>query len=199
MNLMDILAIVFLVTCFFSFGVQCMVYCFMRMRRSTFLHSYAHVFNYLSGVIGDFVLIPLVNVFAFLSFGQTPLALHVPSFGTLWGTFGIFALCLGFITTYLFHIAQEKLLQINWTMPQIGQWTTLGLYHAIFMFFETSFLWYAVLHYVAYGRTTSLAANFIFAGVALLVIFFITFLIDYRNPATHVFHKARGLARRKKQ
>lgn len=187
---MEVLVLVYLVTCFFSFGVQCMVYFFLRARRREFLRSYAHVFNYLSGVIGDFVLIPLVNVFAFLSLEQMPDVLRLQTFAAL-------ALFLGFFTTYLFHIGQEKLQQINWTMPQMGQWTALGLYHAIFMFFETSFLWYAVLHYWAYGRTSAHSANFIIAGVALLVIFLITFLIDYRSPATHVFRKARVFARRR--
>lgn len=169
-----------LVTCFFSFLVQVGFYYYWLFKKRHFLKNHTHVFNYLSGVIGDAVLIPLTNVFALLILIQTG-GLRI-LLGQL-----VAALLAGLLTFLFFHLCQQYFKQINWTMPRLGSWNILGLYHAIFMFLESSFLWYTLFSYLR-ARNLSLQVTDYFAkGWLMLFLFSLTFVYDYRVTLSKVF------------
>lgn len=182
---MSELVLVALITFFFSLGVQACFYLYWKFIGHDHIKTHRHVFNYLSGVIGDGVLVPLVNVFAYLILVRL---------GNLTTEYYFFALTFagGLIITLIFHWGQEKYNLTNWTMPHKGHWNMLGLYHAIFMFFESSFLVYVLLSFLK---------RFIFDGLALfslvpigyltaiLLLFFVTFIHDYWENLFQAFFR----------
>lgn len=179
------LAIVFLVTLFFSFGMQSLFYLRYVLGNRKIIREYKMVFAYKSGVIGDGVLIPLCNVFAWLV-----LARLLP-----WNTDFVFLLtCVlsGLFITFLFHWGQQRFHLTNWTMPSSGHWTLLGVYHAIFMFCEISFLSFVLFNYLGHvfggAATDSIPLHY---ALIILALFFVTFVHDYWEPLfVKLFKKA---------
>lgn len=180
---MNIYTKVALITFFFSFGVQVLWFCWYKYKDCEIIEKYKHVFNYLSGIAGDGLLVPLVNVFAFSSLQQAP-----TNFNFLAASF-----LGGILVTAFFHLIQLKLSLINWTMPEVGRWTNLGIYHALFMFAETSFLIFTLLNFIQNslakpGTRSFSAVNTDFVvppityAVLALLIFLLTMIYDYRKP-----------------
>lgn len=161
----------FLITLFFSFCVQSLFYLWYRLTNNRIL-KYQHVFGYYSGIIGDGLLVPLVNVFAIKTLYDNGL-----SFNASYAGLGLIG---GFLTTFVFHFGQKYFNQINWTMPKKGEWNLLGLYHSIFMFFESSFLCYIL--FIFLDRISSyweVVYSPVGAGLGVLFVFFLTFIYDY--------------------
>lgn len=172
---MDIkLIYIALATCFFSFGIQTLFYLWYLIRREPIIGRYKTVFSYYSGVVGDAILIPATNVFAFLTLEgvEFPLA-DYPSW--------LAAFVIGLTTTLLIHFVQKHLNLTNWTMPQKGKWTFLGIYHTLFMFVETIFLSFTLLTFVRQILTEgkSLGASYVRSGLFIMFLFLLTFVYDY--------------------
>lgn len=170
-----ILILTFFVTLFLSFGVQFGFYLWYKKNNPDFLKKYQHVLQYWSGLLGDGLFVPLINVFAVLTLNQiAPLEIN---FQTI-----ILSFLGGLIITFLFHFGQQHYKLINWTMPEVGNWNLLGLYHAIFMFFESSFLIFTLISFIIYTNNygLSIVSNSpIKYGFLVLFIFFVTFVYDY--------------------
>lgn len=104
-----------------------------------FLHYHGlerTVFSYLSGVLGDGVLIPIANVGAFIVLREMwPYVRRrrVPLY-----------IALGFITAFACFLAQAGLQIINWSMPKPFVWSAVGQFHFFVMWFEISFLYVAM-------------------------------------------------------
>ena len=181
---MALLFIIALGTLLFSFGVQCFFFLVYAIRKDNLLTKYRHVFGYSSGVIGDGVLVPLSNVFSYL------LLLEIGQSFELGLCYS--ALIFGFFISFWFHYVQRHLSLTNWTMPKVGQWNSLGLYHICFMFFESSILSYVLLASMRYAYANGLDM-FMFASFRLLlltlILFFFTLLYDYRYS---LFQKVRS-------
>lgn len=166
-----------LITCFFSFGVQAIFFLSFKLSGSKLIKKEKTVFNYLSGVIGDSTLIPLTNIFAIqtLIYTQT----YLNNF-----PFWILAIIIGFAITFISHYYQQKSNLTTWTMPKAGEWNILGLYHAIFMFSETSFLAYVLISQISfilsYGINMTIYYPIKYAFLALSL-FLLTFFYDYRK------------------
>lgn len=163
--------VTFLLTLFFSFGVQSLFYLYFRCTNNKVL-KFKHVFNYYSGIIGDGILIPLLNVFA--------VKILLDLNGGFSNELIFLSLIAGIFITFIFHFGQSYFNQINWTMPQKNQWNILGLYHCIFMFFESSFLVFTLLIFCKYapGFERIIYSSFGLGGLVLFL-FFLTFMIDY--------------------
>lgn len=165
-----------LITCFFSFGVQLGFYLFYKVRRDPMIKKYKTVVSYTSGMLGDGLLVPLVNIFAFLTLnqlGHTQINLGMAFLGLL----------MGFGVTYIAHWGQRKYDQKNWTMLKNGEWNKLGLYHAFFMFFESSFLGYTLIFYINHlfnPQGETIFSPFWYA-IFILLLFAATFIFDYWN------------------
>lgn len=164
---------VFFITLFFSLGVQTLFFLRYQLDRRKIIQDHKVVFAYKSGVVGDGMLIPLTNVFAWIVLGQL----------TPWQTGLNFFLSMavsGLLITFLFHWAQQRFHLTNWTMPISGHWTLLGIYHAIFMFCEISFLSFVLFNYLIsiFDGTRSGGAPLSYALI-ILFLFFVTFVHDY--------------------
>ncbi len=159
-----------LISCFFSFGVQTAVYFYMKWKNYPLIKKHKYVLQYYSGIVGDGVLIPLINVFAIQIIQQSGGITLSPWVLALSGVGGI-------IITFVFHYGQQVFKLTNWTMPEVGNWNKMGLYHAIFMFCEGGFLTYSLIIYL----TSTIHSVNLPMGWALLglLLFFITFVYDY--------------------
>ncbi|MDO8618631.1 MAG: hypothetical protein Q7R49_01655 [Candidatus Daviesbacteria bacterium] len=173
-----------LVTFFFSFGIQMLFFLYWKMWDSKFIAKYNHVFSYFSGVIGDGLLVPLINVFAVMTISTISANMLMVD---LW----VMSFITGFLITLAFHWGQEHFDLKNWTMPEPGQWNLLGAYHSLFMFFETSFLFYGLVSYIRYLVTNgpgSLMYSPIRFALMLFFLFFLTFVFDYRHSIFKKFY-----------
>ena len=89
-------------------------------------HGHLHtVFAYYSGVLGDGILIPGVNVSAFVLLRQ--LAPGIP-----WRRLPVY-LMLGFATATAAFLVQARLDLVNWSMPIAFHWNDIGQFHFFVM------------------------------------------------------------------
>lgn len=172
--MLTIYIITFLITLFFSLGVQTLFFIWFKLVDHKNL-EHQHVFDYMSGIIGDGILVPLLSVFAM----KTILELRIHFDLKL----VILAFLAGVITTFIFHLGQSFFNLTNWTMTKKGNWNWLGLYHAIFMFFESSFLLYALFMFFKYtSRYSDIFYSPLAIGLGILLLFSMTFIYDYWKP-----------------
>jgi hypothetical protein len=131
-----LLAVVFVATAFFGFAVQALGNVYLSWRDDPLVHQYRSTLSYTSAIVGDGILIPLVNVFItsqLVTWRRRPhlseLALSVLGGGLITG--GV-------------HLYQAVNDLRNWAMPLPFQWTSIGYYHAAFMWTELAcvlFFW----------------------------------------------------------
>lgn len=169
---------VFLLTLMFSFGVQSLTFFYYHVQGNQLIHKHKSVFHYLSGLLGDGVLLPLANVFAYLS---------LESLGQSLNNMAIWSLALlgGLVVTFIFHLGQQRSRSTNWTMPKVGLWNLLGVYHVIFMFAESTLLLYTLLSVVEVSPTQIWFSDFKYV-LLMLGLFFGTFVYDYYHLLTNL-------------
>jgi hypothetical protein len=127
-----LLAFVFVATAFFGFVVQALGNVYLNWRGDPLVHEYRATLSYTSAIIGDAVLIPLVNVFMT---SQLALWRRLPNVREIGG-----AILGGALITAFVHLYQATQDLRNWTMTKPWEWTPLGYYHALFMWAEISFV-----------------------------------------------------------
>ena len=131
-----LLALVFAITCLFGFIVQAAGSVWLRWHADPIAANYRTTLSYTSALIGDAVLIPLVNVFIVSQLSVWRRRPHVAEVaGAMLGG----ALITGFV-----HLYQAANALLNWTMTQPYRWSGIGYEHAAFMFAEISlvlFFW----------------------------------------------------------
>jgi len=123
-----LLGLVFFVTCFFGFLVQAAGSAWLRWHDDPIASTYRTTLSYTSALIGDAILIPLVNVFIV---GQLLEWRRRPRIAEVAGPL----LASALITIFL-HLYQAANALLNWTMMQPYRWTGLGYEHAAFMWAE---------------------------------------------------------------
>lgn len=131
-----LLALVFVATAFFGFLVQAIGNVYLTWRGDPIVHEYRATLSYTSAIVGDGILIPLVNVFMT---SQLTLWRRRPSLAEV----GSSVLAGGLITGAV-HLYQAVNDLRNWAMPVPFEWTVIGYYHAAFMWAEIScvlFFW----------------------------------------------------------
>ena len=131
------------------------------------------VFSYLSGVIGDGVLIPFANLGAYLVLRQLfPLI--------RWRRLPLY-IALGFMTAFACFLGQAGLQIVNWSMPAPYTWSPVGEFHFFVMWSELTYLYVAMAVSVNNWRTLRtdvLAWRSYCAGWAALALFGVTVLGD---------------------
>ncbi|MGH2451548.1 MAG: hypothetical protein ACRDGE_09815 [Candidatus Limnocylindria bacterium] len=130
------LAFVFLVTLFFGFVVQAVGSAYFRWTADPTLLEYRTTLSYTSALVGDAVILPIVNV---LIVGQLLQWRRAPGWAEVAGA----ALGAAVLTAGV-HLYQAANALLNWTMLAPYEWTALGYAHAAFMFAELSlvlFFW----------------------------------------------------------
>ncbi len=131
-----LLACVFVATAFFGFAVQAVGNLYLNWRGDPLVLQYRATLSYTSAIVGDGVLIPLVNVFIasqLLLWRRRPRASEIA-----------LSVLGGALITIFVHVYQGLNNLRNWAMPAPFQWTPIGYYHGVFMWTEISivlFFW----------------------------------------------------------
>ena len=158
----------------FSFGYQLFFYWYYAHYSPGVITHYSTVFSYYSGIIGDGLLIPLLNFLVFL---------FLKRLGTSANTNrASLAITLGLLLTIVAYTTQATLALTNWSMPEPFHWSAVGRFHFFFMWSESSFLIYVLIE--AIRSYKQLLADKIVLGIFGLAIldllaFGATFLADY--------------------
>jgi hypothetical protein len=132
------------------------------------------VFAYYSGVLGDGLLLPAVNVAGFIVLRQ--LAPGVP-----WKRLAIYAL-LGLATAACAFLVQARLDLVNWSMPTAFRWSPLGQFHFLVMWAEITYLYLVLITAVnnwSLLRGDSSAWRAFCSGWMGVVLFAATLAADY--------------------
>lgn len=132
------------------------------------------VFSYYSGVLGDGLLIPAVNVAGFLVLRQ--LAPGVP-----WKRLPLYVL-LGLATAMAAFLVQARLDLVNWSMPIAFHWSDVGQFHFLVMSAELAYLYLvlatAVNNWSGLMRSPAAWRGF-WAGLFGIALFAATLAADY--------------------
>lgn len=131
-----LIAIVFAATAFFGFLVQALGNVYLNWQGDPIVHEYRATLSYTSAIVGDGILIPLVNVFMTT---QLTLWRRRPRMNEV-----LMPVVAGGLMTAAVHLYQAANDLRNWAMPAPFQWTPIGYYHAAFMWTEFSlvlFFW----------------------------------------------------------
>jgi hypothetical protein len=123
---------VFLVTLVFGFLTQAAGSFYLSWIGDPIVTQYRTTLSYTSALVGDAILLPLVNVFMtsqLWEWRRTPRATEV-----------VAALSSAALLTVAVHLYQAANAILNWTMMEPYSWTPLGYVHAGFMFAEISFV-----------------------------------------------------------
>ena len=131
-----LLGLVFVATCFFGFLVQAAGTVWLRLHADPIAANYRTTLSYTSALVGDAILLPLVNVCVV---SQLAVWRRRPRAHEIAGAMIASAAITGFV-----HLYQAANHLLNWTMTQPFRWTGLGYEHAAFMFAEIAlvlFFW----------------------------------------------------------
>lgn len=132
------------------------------------------LFEYQTGVIGDLVILPLVNVLIFFILWKIKFRFDKKTFFII--------IPIGLAGDFFIHYMQGVLKLVNWTMPVPFQWNFGSYWHMFSFFFQWS---YIVLFFLIFFKKKQNifkdlwlkdASAFIFL---LLLIFVGLFLYDY--------------------
>lgn len=127
-----LLAAVGAATFFFGFVTQAAGSFYLSWTGDPIVSQYRTTLTYTSALIGDAILVPLVNMFMtsqLWDWRRRPRSTEV-----------VAALGSGAILTVGGHLYQAANALLNWTMMAPYAWTPLGYVHAVFMFAELSFV-----------------------------------------------------------
>ena len=102
----------------------------------TYHGSQRTVFAYLSGIIGDGILIPAVNLGAYVVLRQMWPQIRWPRLPLY--------VALGLATATACFLAQAGLGVVNWSMPTPFNWSPVGRFHFMVMWGETTYLYVAM-------------------------------------------------------
>jgi hypothetical protein len=141
---------------------------------STYRGHQLTVFSYYSGVLGDGLLIPAVNISAFVMLRQ--LAQGIP-----WKRLPVYMI-LGCATATAAFLMQAKLDLVNWSMPVAFHWSDVGQFHFVVMSAEVTYLYLALATAInnwSVIRHDPIAIKAFAFGWAGLALFAVSLAADY--------------------
>lgn len=168
-----LLALVFFATLFFGFIVQAAGSAYLRWTADPIVLHYRTTLSYTSALVGDAMLLPIVNVFITQ---QLFAWRRRASAGEILG-----AMLLAAVLTVGVHLYQAANALLNWTMLEPYSWTPLGYVHAGFMVAELSFVlffWGQVAR-VAQERPRAILSHRILIVMLCSLVFMRLLLGDY--------------------
>ena len=176
----------------FGFGAGAALNLYLISVKSPLIAEHRASLTYVSSVVGDGLLLPLVNmvIVSFLIAHQSHIDNH---------TLGV-AVGLGIAVTIYFHVVQAVRGLVNWTMPTPWRWNLLGAFHAAYMLAAATLLalFYAVVGAGALAHEGGLlpSAAFVTSGV---LCFCVLLRVDYAAVSLRALaprRLPRGLPRR---
>lgn len=168
-----LLVSVFAFTLTFGFLTQAAGSLYLRWTADPIVLHYRTTLSYTSAIVGDAVLLPLVNVFIV---SQLTLWRRRPHPVELIGSL----LTAGVLTVGV-HLYQATNALLNWTMTEPYSWTPLGYVHAAFMFSELAlvvFFWGQVAQ-VAREQPRAIFSHRVLLVILCSVVFLRLLLGDY--------------------
>jgi len=139
------------------------------------------VTDYASGMVGDAVILPLLNVALLVFLRALPNAEHP--------RLACGAVAFGAVITAVLHIGQARFRLINWSMPQPGRWNFAGQWHLVSAPAQFAIVCYGVGAALLASPPTRLGNAGVLAGIAtLLCLFLATAFMDYRAELGAVVH-----------
>ena len=152
-------------TFFFGFGGPAILNLYLLAVNSALVLQFRSSLTYTSSILGDGIILPIVNMFAVLGlFKNQELIGRLPV---------ILSLFFGLLITAYFHVVQGAQGLINWSMPKPWQWNFLGVWHAFYMFTVSSLiiLFYIVLTLnIAKRKRITKEAVLVTLGIVLFII-----------------------------
>ena len=130
------LTAVFVTTLFFGFLTQAAGSLYLGLTHDPIVHTYRTTLSYTSALIGDAILLPIVNVLMAAQLWEWRRRPRVSEI--------VLSLLAGAALTVGVHLYQAVNEILNWTMMTPYSWTFLGYVHGGFMFAELSlvlFFW----------------------------------------------------------
>ena len=167
------LAAVFAATLVFGFAVPASGAAYLRWTHDPIDTAYRTTLSYTSALVGDAVLLPLVNVFIAAQLWEWRRRAQASEVAL--------SLLGGAALTVAVHLYQAVNDLLNWTMLAPYAWTPLGYVHAVFMFAELSlvlFFWGQV-GLVARDQPRAIFSRRIFFVVLCSLVFLRLLLGDY--------------------
>lgn len=171
MKLSKVIIVVGFATFFFGFGAGAILNFYLLAIKSSLILDFRGSLTFVSSIIGDGIILPIVNMLA-VSFilNNKLLANRLSIVG---------GLIIGLMITIWFHVVQGLQGLINWSMPSPWQWNFLGLWHAIYMFSVASLLslyFIITIKYIRKNRKIPKESIFVILGI---ITFFILLKLDY--------------------
>jgi len=133
-----------------AFGIQAAVNAWLLYHQTALVEHYRATLGYRSAVIGDGLLMPIINMVIASMLLDWRKGITARSFAP--------AFVLSALLTGTVHWYQAAHGLVNWTMPQPYHWTGMGYYHAAFMFGELTLIAYFLAHTLWKLRYEGLAA-----------------------------------------
>lgn len=156
-----------------AFGYQIFFYYYYLFQGSS-LASEKNVFSYYSGIIGDGMIVPSLNILTYLLLHSLRVTVNRRKIA--------FFAALGLGITILVHLAQASLALTNWSMPAPFVWSSMGKFHFFFMWFEFSFLFFALYEVVirlGEVRGSRAKTKLFVLSLLLVALFLALFAYDY--------------------
>jgi hypothetical protein len=185
-------AAIFTATSMAAFGVNAATHLLTLWTGNAIPRTYKATLHYRSAIVGDSVLIPLVNVLLDQQLRQWKRQLQasvleqdcIARLYPTWMTSALRPTYLAAALTFTaaLHAFQATAKLTNWTMPEPWKWTPLGYYHAAFMATQMSYLAYAFAVAATEGRqrgVTAALTSRMLAATSLLCWFVALLYKDY--------------------
>lgn len=153
--------------------VQLSYYILMTSRNPLAFQGQKTLLEYLTGVIGDGVIAPIINVLVFIFFTTIHLK---PQKKTIIKMF-----ILALITDILVHFFQGAFSLTNWSMPKPFEWNFAGYWHMISLPIQMTYLYYFFYIVVKKWREVkkkTILKYPVFAVLGLMLLFLVLFIFD---------------------
>ncbi|MBI1919201.1 hypothetical protein HYS29_01290 [Candidatus Microgenomates bacterium] len=158
-------------TFFFGFGAGAILNFYLLAINHPLATEYRSILTYISAILGDGIILPIINMIAMAFFLKNREYLAVTTLRL--------ALVAGLIVTLYFNIGQAINGVVNWAMPAPWHWNFIGLWHGIYMFCVASFLslfYLVTIRVLVKEKELPRQVLFITLG---LIIFFVLLRLDY--------------------
>lgn len=168
------LLLIFALSFIANWGIQLSYYYFTIAQNPLAFNGLKTLMNYQTGVIGDALLLPIMNDLMFyclfslkLNFKKLPLL-----------KIAIISLSVDL----LIHALQGTLEITNWSMPKPFQWNLVSYWHMISLFFQLLLIFlffYSVFRYSREIEAKRRINNTALVALVLFLIFLVLFIHDY--------------------
>ncbi|MBI2862920.1 MAG: hypothetical protein HYX89_08875 [Chloroflexi bacterium] len=115
-----------------AFGILGFATIWLLWNGDPLVYNYRTTIQYKSAIIGDGVLVPLINMIIVSQLLEWKSKLNVKNL--------LRSASISAVISFSVALFQAQDALVNWTMPSPYQWTWLGYYHAVFMMAELTLL-----------------------------------------------------------